>query len=99
MLSRSPQRSGRIQVTSKGAIMDIAILGPGCPKCRQTAEVVRQAVEQTGVSATIRKVEDIREIKKYRVLMTPAVVIDGEVKIFGKVPTVTEVKKHLAEAP
>ncbi len=79
--------------------MDIAILGPGCPKCRQTAEVVRQAVEQTGVSATIRKVEDIREIMKYRVLMTPAVVIDGDVKIFGKVPTVTEVRKHLSETP
>ncbi len=79
--------------------MDIAILGTGCPKCRQTAEVVRQAVEQTGVSATIRKVEDIREIMKYQVLMTPAVVIDGDVNIFGKVPTVTEVKKHLAEAP
>ncbi len=78
--------------------MDIAILGPGCPKCRQTVEVVRQAVEQTGVSATIRKVEDIREIMKYRVLMTPAVVIDGGVKIFGKVPTVNEVKKHLSEA-
>ncbi len=79
--------------------MDIAILGPGCPKCRQTAEVVRQAVEQAGVSATIRKVEDIREIMKYRVLMTPAVVIDGDVKIFGKVPTVTEVRKHLSETP
>lgn len=79
--------------------MDIAILGTGCPKCRQTAEVVRQAVEQSGVSATIRKVEDIREIVKYRVLMTPAVVIDGDVKIFGKVPTVTEVKKHLSETP
>ena len=79
--------------------MDIAILGTGCPKCVQTAEVVRQAVAQTGVSATIRKVEDIREIMKYRVLMTPAVVIDGEVKIFGKVPTVAEVKKHLPEAP
>ena len=79
--------------------MDIAILGTGCSKCRQTAEVVRQAVEQSGVSATIRKVEDIREIMKYRVLMTPAVVIDGDVKIFGKVPTVTEVRKHLSETP
>ncbi len=79
--------------------MDIAILGTGCPKCRQTAEVVRQAVEQAGVSATIRKVEDIRDIMKYRVPMTPAIVIDGDVKIFGKVPTVIEVRKHLAEAP
>ncbi len=78
--------------------MDIAILGTGCPKCRQTAEIVRQAVEQTGVSATIRKIEDIREIMKFRVLMTPAVAIDGDVKIFGKVPTVTEVKKFLSQA-
>lgn len=71
--------------------MEIAILGTGCPKCRQTAEVVRQAVERTGVPATIRKVEDIGEIMKYRVLRTPAVAVGGQVKIAGKVPTVDEV--------
>jgi small redox-active disulfide protein 2 len=73
----------------------IAILGTGCPKCRQTTEIVRQAVEQTDVSATIQKVEDIQEIVKYRVMMTPAIVIDGQVKIAGRVPTVDEVKSLL----
>lgn len=76
--------------------MDIAILGTGCPKCKQTAEAVRRAVEQVGIEATIYKVEDIREIMRFRVMMTPAVAIDGQVKISGKVPTVDEVKALLA---
>jgi small redox-active disulfide protein 2 len=78
--------------------VQIAILGTGCARCRQTTDIVRQAVEQTGVSATIQKVEDIREIVKYQVMTTPAVAIDGQVKISGKVPTVDEVKSLLAQA-
>lgn len=78
--------------------MDIVILGTGCPKCRKTTEVVRHAVEQEGISATIRKVEDIQEIMGYKVLATPAVSIDGQVKISGRVPTVDEVKSLLAPA-
>lgn len=76
--------------------MRIAILGTGCPKCRETAKIVRQAVEQADIRATIEKVEDLREIMKYRVMMTPAVAIDGQVRISGKVPTVDEVKALLA---
>ena len=75
--------------------MKIAILGTGCSRCKQTMEVVRQAVEQADVSATIQKVEDIQEIMKYRVMVTPAVAIDGQVKISGRVPTVDEVKALL----
>lgn len=77
--------------------MKIDILGIGCPKCEQTAEVVRQAVEQAGVEATIQKVEDIQEIMKYRVMMTPAVAVDGQVKISGKVPSVEEVTAFLKQ--
>ena len=76
--------------------MKIAILGTGCPKCKQTIEVVRRAVVQAGVDATIHKVEDIQEIVKFKVMMTPAVAFDGQVKISGKVPTVDEVKALLA---
>jgi len=76
--------------------MKIAILGTGCPKCKQTAEVVRLAVEQTGTEATIHKVEDIQEIVKFKVMMTPAVAVDGRVRISGRVPTVEEVKALLA---
>ena len=76
--------------------MDIAILGTGCPKCRQTSEAVRRAVEEAGVDATIRKVEDIREIIAFRVMTMPAVAVDGEVRISGRVPTVDEVKALLS---
>lgn len=75
--------------------MKIAVLGTGCPKCKQTTEVVRTAVEQTGVEATIQKIEDIQEIMKFRVMMTPAIVIDNKVKLWGRVPTVDEVKALL----
>jgi small redox-active disulfide protein 2 len=72
--------------------MKVTILGPGCPKCKATEKAVRQAVEELGVEATIYKVEDIAEIMNFRVMLTPAVVIDDEVKIAGRVPTVEEVK-------
>jgi len=75
--------------------LEIAIVGSGCTRCKQTAEVVRRAVEDAGVDATISKVEDIREIVKFRVQKTPAVVVDGEVKISGRVPTVEEVTSLL----
>ncbi len=75
--------------------MEIAIVGSGCARCQQTAEVVRKAVEHAGVDATICKVEDIREIMKFRVLTTPAVAVDGEVKISGRVPTVEEITSLL----
>lgn len=71
--------------------MKIAILGPNCSRCRQTADAVRRAVLQAGIEATIVKIEDLREIVKFPVLKTPAVVVDGQVKISGKVPTVAEV--------
>ena len=76
--------------------MKIAILGTGCPKCRQMVEVVRKAVEKSGMDVAISKVEDIREIMKFKVMATPALAIDDEVKISGRVPTVEEVTSLLA---
>lgn len=66
--------------------MKILILGPGCPRCRQTEEIVKAAVADSGVSAEVEKVTDIMEIAGYGVMGTPAVVIDGEVKSVGKIP-------------
>ena len=68
----------------------IKILGTGCPKCKQTTALVKEAVTKTGVDATVEKVEDIMEIMKYNVLSTPAVVIDEEIKIKGRVPSKSE---------
>jgi small redox-active disulfide protein 2 len=77
--------------------MKIEILGTGCSKCRQTEKIVRRAVEETGVSAEVLKIEDLQDIVDRGVMMTPAVVIDGDVKIMGHVPSVEEVKKLLEQ--
>ena len=66
--------------------MKIKVLGPGCPKCRRTEEVVKEAVTQAGITADIEKVTDTLEIAGYGVFGTPAVVVDGEVKSVGRVP-------------
>ena len=68
----------------------IKILGTGCPKCKQTAALVEAVVQETGVEATVEKVEDIQEIMKYNILSTPAVVINEEVAIKGRVPSKSE---------
>jgi small redox-active disulfide protein 2 len=75
--------------------MDIKVLGPGCKKCEQTAQNVKEAVAQTGVDAGVEKVTDFMEIASYGVFGTPAVVIDGAVKSVGKVPSVEDIKKWL----
>ncbi|MDY0040039.1 MAG: thioredoxin family protein [Desulforhabdus sp.] len=72
--------------------MEIKVLGPGCPKCQQTEKVVKEAVSEAGVEANIEKVTNILDIGSYGVFGTPAVVVDGEVKSVGKVPTKEEVK-------
>jgi small redox-active disulfide protein 2 len=75
--------------------MKIEILGTGCPKCRQTEKIVRKAVEEMGASIDIIKIEDLQEIVDKGVMMTPAVIVDGDVKIVGHIPSVDEVKKLL----
>ena len=71
--------------------MEIKILGPGCAKCHQVEKMVREAVAETGVDAQIEKVSDIKEFARYGVFMTPALVVNGEVKAVGKVPRKDEI--------
>jgi small redox-active disulfide protein 2 len=66
--------------------MEIKVLGPGCAKCSQTEKIVNEAVAESGVAATVEKVADLKRIARYGVFVTPAVVIDGDVKCAGKVP-------------
>ena len=75
--------------------MDIKVLGPGCAKCQQAEKVVKEAVAESGVSATVEKVTDIRKIAEYGVFGTPAVVVDGDVKCVGKVPSKQDVTKWI----
>jgi small redox-active disulfide protein 2 len=77
--------------------MDIKVLGPGCARCKQTAEHVKNAVAESGIEADIEKVTDAMQIAGYGVFGTPAVVIDGEVKCVGKIPSIEDIKKWLME--
>ncbi len=75
--------------------MRIEVLGTGCPKCKATVANAQRAVAELGIQAEIVKVEELMEIASRGVMMTPALVVDGEVKVVGKVPTVDEIKKWL----
>jgi len=75
--------------------MKIEILGSGCAKCKKTKEIVEQALTETGVDAEVVKVEDMDTILSYGVMLTPGVVVDGDVKIAGKVPSMDNVKKWI----
>ena len=68
-------------------MMEIKILGTGCPKCKTLEKLTRDVVEQNGIDATVTKVEDIMEIMKYGVMTTPALVVNGKVEIKGRVPS------------
>lgn len=75
--------------------MLIQILGTGCPKCKQLEANAREAVAKAGIEAEIEKVTDIDEIMNMGVMMTPALVIDGEVKSVGKVLTVDQIAAEI----
>jgi len=81
----------------KEYIMEIKVLGPGCPKCEQTEQRVKEAIAESGVKASVKKVKDIMEIAKHGVFMTPAVVVDGEVKSVGKVPSKEDIKGWITQ--
>ena len=75
--------------------MEIKILGTGCGKCKTTYAVIEKVIKENNIKATLTKVEDIMEIMNYNILATPAVVIDGEVKIKGDVPREAKIKELL----
>lgn len=74
----------------------LQILGTGCPKCKMLAELTETTAKDLGIEYEIEKVTDINDIMKFGVMMTPALAIDGQVKVVGKVPSPDEIKKMLA---
>ncbi len=77
--------------------MKIEILGTGCPKCKKLNELTEEAVNELSVSAEIIKVTDINKIINYGVMVTPALVIDGDVKVAGKIPSKKEITEWVKE--
>ncbi|KXS49800.1 MAG: redox-active disulfide protein 2 [Halanaerobium sp. 4-GBenrich] len=76
--------------------MEITIYGPGCKNCVSLADNAKKALAETGVDAEIVKVEDMKEIAIAGIMSTPAIAIDGEIKIKGRVATVDEIKKLIS---
>lgn len=82
--------------TSPGTkVSEVLVLGPGCAKCKETYKVVERVISENSLDVKLSKVEDITEMMKYNIMVTPAVVVDGAVKIKGHVPSADKVKKVL----
>lgn len=77
--------------------MKIKVLGPGCKKCKETEKAVLKAVEELGIKADLEKVEAVDKIADYNVLITPGLVINGKVKVTGRVPKHKDIIKHIKE--
>ena len=73
-------------------IKKIEVLGSGCVKCRKTADLIEQGLEAAGIGVELVKVEAIEEIVQKGIMMTPAVLIDGQTKCAGRVPSAGEIK-------
>ena len=74
---------------------EIKILGTGCPKCIKLAELTERAATELGLDYDLEKVTDINDIISYGVMLTPALVVDGDVKIAGSVPPIEQIIKYL----
>jgi len=77
--------------------MKLEILGTGCAKCVKLEELTKKAVQELGIEAEVTKVKDIKDIMNYGVMITPALVVDGAVKVAGKVPSVEDIKKLITK--
>jgi len=74
----------------------LIVLGPGCARCETLANITRQAADQLGIEYELEKLTDIKQFPNYGLMMTPGLVVDGELKVQGKVPSLDEIKSMLA---
>ncbi|GAB6181925.1 hypothetical protein JCM14036_32440 [Desulfotomaculum defluvii] len=77
--------------------MEIKVLGTGCKKCNELDKLVREVLSETNVVAKVEKVEDVGQIVQYGVMLTPGLVINGKVKMSGRVPGKADIKKMIEE--
>ncbi len=78
-------------------MLDIKILGPGCPRCQEVEKRTKEVVEEMKLEANIEKITDIRKIMEYRIMATPGLVINGKIKISGKIPAKSQIKEFIEE--
>lgn len=75
--------------------MEVKVLGPGCAKCKTTFQVIEKVIKENNLDVKLTKVDDIMEMMSYNIMTTPAVVVDGEAKMKGQVPSESDVKRLL----
>ena len=75
----------------------LIVLGPGCPRCESLANLTKQAADQLGIEYELDKLTDIKQFPRYGLMMTPGLVVDGELKVHGKLPSLDEIKTMLAQ--
>ena len=75
--------------------MEIKVLGSGCTKCKTLEKITREVVDELNLKASIEKVEDIQKIVEYGVMVTPALIVDGEIVVKGRLPKLDELKEIL----
>ena len=75
--------------------MEVKVLGPGCAKCKTTFQVIEKVIKENNLDVKLTKVDGIMEMMSYNIMTTPAVVVDGEVKMKGQVPSESDVKRLL----
>ena len=75
--------------------MEVKVLGPGCAKCKTTFQVIEKVIKENNLDVKLTKGDDIMEMMSYNIMTTPAVVVDGEVKMKGQVPSESDVKRLL----
>ncbi|KPL02520.1 MAG: hypothetical protein AMJ73_08635 [candidate division Zixibacteria bacterium SM1_73] len=78
--------------------MKIEVLGPGCPKCHDTFGKVRQVLDEVKLEAELVKITDVFEIIDKGISITPALIVEGEVKFQGRVPSIADIRNLLLEA-
>lgn len=98
-VTKTVQKAKQLVAQAQGGITvkKIHVLGTGCPKCRKLEQNLAEAVRELGIECQIEKVTDIDEILKYGVMITPALLVDGKVKVAGKVPTKEELESIIFE--
>jgi small redox-active disulfide protein 2 len=94
-LLREYRRSLGEKVEEEHGATEIRILGPGCPRCEELMRRVMTVVAELNLPADVQHVRDVKKISDYGVMFTPGLVIDGEVKASGKVPSLKEIKSLL----
>jgi small redox-active disulfide protein 2 len=93
-MEKALRRSCRV-VRERCSMRVVQVLGTGCAKCEKLKKNAEQAMQELGVATQVEKVTDINKITSYGVMMTPALVVDGQVKVVGKVPSAEEIKSLL----